>query len=282
MNPGKFEGILLCTDLDDTLLTSDKSVSKENKEALEYFMSEGGLFTFATGRIPYGAKLMLEHIVPNAPMVCFNGAGIYDFEEDHLLWNMSLHRDRIKILEFVEENLPFSGIEVCTADKLYFCKTNEAVYEHKEHERLPDRFCDYHDIEEEWVKVLIMQKESEVGMVRDVIAGSDFHDRFDFIQSSPKYYEILPKGASKGGCLLKLADMLEIDRRRVIAAGDNENDLSMIKAAGVGMAVTNAIKEVLDAADVIIPDHNSHALAAAVKWIEADIQGGKNAHCCKR
>ena len=41
---GKFDGILLCTDLDDTLLTDDKRVSEENKRAIEYFQSEGGLF----------------------------------------------------------------------------------------------------------------------------------------------------------------------------------------------------------------------------------------------
>ena len=45
---GKFDGILLCTDLDDTLLTTDKRVSDENSKAIEYFKSEGGLFTFAT------------------------------------------------------------------------------------------------------------------------------------------------------------------------------------------------------------------------------------------
>ena len=56
---GKFDGILLCTDLDDTLLTTDKRVSDENSKAIEYFKSEGGLFTFATGRVPQGAKLML-------------------------------------------------------------------------------------------------------------------------------------------------------------------------------------------------------------------------------
>ena len=75
---GKFDGILLCTDLDDTLLTTDKRVSDENSKAIEYFKSEGGLFTFATGRVPQGAKLMLNYVHPNAPMVCFNGAAIYE------------------------------------------------------------------------------------------------------------------------------------------------------------------------------------------------------------
>ena len=49
----KFEGILLCTDLDGTLLRNDKSISRENLDAINYFMSEGGYFTFITGRMPY-------------------------------------------------------------------------------------------------------------------------------------------------------------------------------------------------------------------------------------
>ena len=49
---GKFDGILICTDLDGTLYRNDKTVSKENREAIEYFKNEGGYFTFITGRMP--------------------------------------------------------------------------------------------------------------------------------------------------------------------------------------------------------------------------------------
>ena len=82
---GKFDGVLLCTDLDDTLLTYDKRVSEGNVKALNYFMDNGGRFTFATGRVPRGAKLRREYIEPNAPMVCANGAGIYDFKTEKFL-----------------------------------------------------------------------------------------------------------------------------------------------------------------------------------------------------
>ena len=51
----KFDGILFCTDLDGTLLESDHKISKENIEAIRYFQSEGGLFTFLTGRMPFCA-----------------------------------------------------------------------------------------------------------------------------------------------------------------------------------------------------------------------------------
>ena len=62
---GKFDGILICTDLDGTLLRNDKSVSEENKKAIEYFKSEGGIFTFVTGRMPYYSKEAFEKANPN-------------------------------------------------------------------------------------------------------------------------------------------------------------------------------------------------------------------------
>ena len=105
---GKFDGILLCSDLDDTLLTTDKHISDDNKRMIEYFKQEGGKFTFATGRIPHGAKLMLKYIEPNAPMVCFNGAGIFDHRTDELLWRMALDDDAVKVMEFVDKNFPYS------------------------------------------------------------------------------------------------------------------------------------------------------------------------------
>ena len=49
----KFDGILICTDLDGTLLNGDSAVSKENLDAIEYFKAEGGIFTFITGRMPF-------------------------------------------------------------------------------------------------------------------------------------------------------------------------------------------------------------------------------------
>ena len=64
----KFEGMLFCTDLDGTLLSDDKTVSNENLEAIEYFKSEGGRFTFITGRPPQIAGDIYEKIKPNAPI----------------------------------------------------------------------------------------------------------------------------------------------------------------------------------------------------------------------
>ena len=266
---GKFDGILLCSDLDDTLLTTDKHISDDNKRMIEYFKKEGGKFTFATGRIPHGAKLMLKYIEPNAPMVCFNGAGIFDHRTDELLWRMALDDDAVKVMEFVDKNFPYSGLEVCTEKELYFCKVNMIVEVHKKHEDLADLYADYHDVPKPWIKALFMQETYQIDEVRNGLQNSEFTEKFDFIQSSPQYYELLPKNASKGNALVKLAEILKVPINRVIAIGDNENDISMIKSAGTGIAVANAIEPLKDAADFITVDNNSSAVAAVINMLDS-------------
>lgn len=268
---GKFDGMLLCTDLDDTLLTDNKQVSEKNRKAIDYFKSEGGLFTFSTGRVPMGARLILEYVVPNAPIVCFNGGGIYDFSENKMLWSRKLDSDAISAVEYVDRRLDFVGIEICTEEKIYFSKINAKVREHQILEKLPDNDLDYHDIPEVWQKVLFMTEEHELNTVRRTISESPFADKYTFVQSSPWYYELLPKNSTKGDGLIQLGELCGIDRSRIIAVGDNENDLEMVKMAGVGIAVENAIPIVKSSADYITADNNSDAIAKVIYDLENGI-----------
>lgn len=268
---GKFDGILLCTDLDDTLLKADKSVSEGNLQAIEYFKREGGLFAFATGRVPLGAKPVLEYVIPNAPSVCFNGGAIYDFEKREMLWSRALDTDAAKAVEFVDKNFPSAGIEVCTIDKVYFCKENYRTREHKINEKFPDNSLDYHNIKENWNKVIFMVEKEEMADLRGLLDNSPFAEKYTFVRSSPWYYELLPKGANKGEGLIRLSDLLGIDRSRVIAMGDNENDFELIKSAGIGIAVENAVESIKEAAGYITVNNNYDAVAAVI----ADIENGK-------
>ena len=83
---GKFDGVLVCTDLDGTLLRNDKTISKENLEAIEYFKNEGGYFTIVTGRMPYYVGDIVPKVKPNVPFGCVNGGGLYDYESKKYLW----------------------------------------------------------------------------------------------------------------------------------------------------------------------------------------------------
>ncbi|MDD6484137.1 MAG: Cof-type HAD-IIB family hydrolase [Clostridiales bacterium] len=264
----KFKGLLLCTDLDDTILTRDKRISDKNIEAIKYFMSEGGLFTFATGRVPGGVKPLLKYIVPNAPMVCFNGGGIYDIEKKKELWAAELDGGAQEVIKYIADKYPFAGVEICTQDKIYFCRRNRIVNEHQKIENFEDNDMPYTEVPKPWRKVLFMVEEEQLPLIREAILKSPYADKYTYVQSSPWYYEILPKGNTKGEGLLRLAALLGIKPENTIGMGDNENDLDLVKKAGLGVAVANASDAVKAAADRITVDNESDAVAEVIYSLE--------------
>ena len=91
---------------------------------------------------------------------------------------------------------------------------------------------------------------------------------FDFIRSERTLFEILPKGIGKGKAVEKLAEHLGLDICKTVAIGDYNNDISMFRAAGLGVAVSNACPDALAAADCITVSNEEHAVAKVIEDIE--------------
>ncbi|MBR5157156.1 MAG: HAD family phosphatase [Clostridia bacterium] len=260
-----FEGLLLVTDLDGTLLRHDKSISKENLEAIEYFKANGGKFTFITGRLPVGSKRIYNMVRPNAPIGCINGGGIFDWEKEQMLWHMALCDEALFLAEYVDKNMPTMGIELNAFDKIYFCKKNRAVEQHRKNENFEDIICHYTEVDEPVSKILFADESEEIDKLVELLAKYAESEMYDFIRSDPKYYEVLPKGSSKGNLVAKIAQMVDIDIKNTIAVGDNDNDVSMLKIAGRGYAVSNASDNAKAAADFITVSNEEHAIAKVIE-----------------
>ena len=268
---GKFDGILLVTDLDGTLLRADKSVSRENKAAIEYFTESGGIFTFITGRCPQGVAPVLEQITPVAPIGCMNGGGIYDIDANKYLWKRKLDLSALEMVREVDERFPEVGIELFGFEQVYIAKSNASTDKHREDERLADISCDYRNPPEDVAKVLFAAKSEWLAPLEKALRAHYLADGFDFIRSDEEYFEILPKGSCKGNLLTELANILGVPRERTIAVGDNDNDASMLEAAGIGIAVANASESAKRSADIITVSNEEHAIAKIIK----DIESGK-------
>ncbi len=261
--------MLFCTDLDGTLFTNDKKVSKENLDAIEYFKSEGGLFTFITGRMPQTSKEICNIINPNAPYGCVNGGGIYDPTQNKYLWIKELPRDALLLVKDVMKKMPDMGIQVNTQSNIYFCKDNSAMVFFRKVTGAPLIACHCDEIDQPILKVVFAHEdEKQISSLMDLLKCHPNADNFDFIRSERRLYEILPKGSSKGSLLIKLAELLNIDPQKTIAAGDYNNDISMIKAAKIGFAVENAVEEAKKVADYITVSNNNHAIAAIIDGID--------------
>lgn len=268
----KFEGILICTDLDGTLLRNDKSISPENLKAIEYFKAEGGLFTFITGRIPLSAADVYNVVQPNIPFGCFNGGGIYDHRKQDYLWMDSLPEEVLELVEYVDRNMPEVGIHVNAARHPYFNKDSSALVKFRKVTGLPNLTCHYRDVKEPIAKIIFGdEKEENILRLMQLLNDHPQSVNYSFIRSEHDLYEILPKGVSKGSVLQKIVELLHIDPDKTIAIGDYDNDVAMLRNARLGVAVSNASDAAKAAADYITVSNEEHALARIITDLEEGI-----------
>ena len=266
---GKFDGYLICTDLDGTLLRKDKSVSKENLEAIEYFKNEGGKFTFITGRMPFYAGDISNLIRPNAPIGCSNGGGLYDCAIGEYIWKQPIDNRVMELVECVDKSLPDVGIHVSTFYKAYFSKDSSAMKHFRQVSKIPDCVCHYNDVKETIAKIIFATDvEEEIKAVEKLLNEHPMAEKFSFIRSDKTLFEILPMGIGKGMAITKLREHYG---EKIIAVGDYNNDISMFEAADIGIAVSNACPEALAAADYVTVSNQEHAIASIV----SDIEKGK-------
>lgn len=260
----KFEGILIATDLDGTLVRNDKSLSEENKRAIEYFKSEGGMFTFITGRTPVAVQGLCELLHPNAPIGCMNGAGIYDYDNDKLLWSITLPDSVKEIVEDIDKAFPETGIEIVTEKNIIFHKQNDFTAKHIRDENLPVTLGNYKDVSEPIIKILFADSSENLDKLSRAVLSHPRISEFAPIRSDHIYYELLPLGISKATVIRKLPELLGEKLKKIIAVGDNDNDAEMLKAADVGYAVSNASAAAKAAADIVTVSNEEHAIAKII------------------
>lgn len=261
---GKFDGILLCSDLDGTLLKDDKTISSENYDAIEYFKANGGIFTIMTGRMSYALSTVLDKVTPNAPIGFGNGLGIYDTTTKSRLYSVNLDNSALKVAEYVFENYPDMGIELTTHDGIYCISTSDATIAHLGHDNLPLVKTTFEDFSKPLAKILFTNEPERIDELISDLKNFKYAEQFQLLRSDGKYYEVLPKNIGKHTLLKKLTEILGKDLKKTIAIGDNDNDSSMLSLADIGVAVSNASKAAKNAANMITVSNEEHAIAELI------------------
>ena len=129
---------------------------------------------------------------------------------------------------------------------------------------MPIRTVDFYDGEITAPKVMIT---AEPGKLDAFIATLDpeLYEKYSIMKSEPFFLEIMPKGVDKGEALAKLAESLGIDQSETMAFGDQANDLSMIKWAGCGVAMGNAIDDLKDNSQYVTASNDDEGIAKALE-----------------
>ncbi len=281
---GIFDGCLLACDIDGTL-TANGVLPQQNIDAIERFVSEGGFFSIATGRSIVAFDSVLEKLNDISLCVVFNGAVIFDYENDKTVYEEILpDSDKFIINEVLALNKNI-GIEIHSGKKVYTVFETKETIDHHTHENLERILSAFADIENEaWNKVLFtVDNEEELKFLINSISKFTIEsspvETSTYIDGKKRlYYEIIPFGIDKGKGLTKLKEILKIKEGCTFAIGDYYNDVPMIKNADIGAAVADSPEDIKQLADYVTVECEKGAVADFINYLEKrkDAENGRS------
>ncbi|MDR0197069.1 MAG: Cof-type HAD-IIB family hydrolase [Oscillospiraceae bacterium] len=261
-------GVFLITDADGTILTDDKRILDADRAAVRELTESGGLFTIATGRGLTLARVVARALELEFPAVIFNGAAVYDFTRECFLWRHTLPEAAKDYVLRVRERFPEIGAEILRGDEVYVISTNSLEEGHLAFGAVEPIRCSFEEVPpDDWIKVLLVDEPEVIDEVIAFMDGNSFGETH-LVRSSPIFYEMLAFGVDKGSGMMKLLELMGISGRYVVAAGDFMNDLEMLRAADLGVAVSNAEEAVKKEAGLVVCDNNSGAIRDIVEYLK--------------
>lgn len=256
---------ILFLDLDGTLLNDEKQITQGNRVALRKALEAGHKVVIATGRAMASAvkqNLQLGLTEPGCYIIAYNGGMILDSHTGQIIFQKMLPGDlAFRIMQTAKSQ----GVHIQTYDAEGVVLEPWAVDAGLEH------YCNGSKLTYRVVEDLAEELRKDVPKVLAI----DLHDRrpmealsetvmqafgqwVDCYFSCAEYLEIVPKGVNKGNAIVWMCQKLGIDIADSIACGDADNDLAMIRTAGIGVAMANGTDEAKASADYITEQDNNH------------------------
>lgn len=261
---------LIVSDFDGTLANSNNRVSEQNVAAIDKYVADGGIFAVCTGRILPSILPRVRDIGLKGLVIACQGSVIADIESGKIIRNVKL--DSVQTAHICSE-LEKIGANVQAFTDEGFYTDIPAESEHlKLYESITGIKAMHTDIP---VSSYILQNGISCQKVASLVAYEDqaelfnkltgiFNGEFEVTCSAKVLIEITPVGENKGTALAFLSDYYGIDKSLTCAIGDNLNDLSMIEAAGYGIAVGNSSQALKERAKIITVTNDEHAVAKVI------------------
>ncbi|MBR6770059.1 MAG: HAD family phosphatase [Lachnospiraceae bacterium] len=249
------------TDLDGTLLTTDKQVSPATWTVLEQWTAKGNLLALSSGRATDSIRDVqraLNLYFPGMYLIGYNGGEIYDCDRQKVVSRISLTMEETAA---VMETAHRMGIHCHTYTDTHIITPaiNEQL-RYYQHVIITPVICCENVLEAldqppcKCIAIELYDKQ----MLENfrLTLQSEMGDKLSLLYSNDKYLEIFPVASGKGAALQTLSALLNIPIKNTLAAGDEINDISMLQAAGLGIAMKNARDCVKEAADRVTETDN--------------------------
>ncbi|MBS5370188.1 MAG: Cof-type HAD-IIB family hydrolase [Longibaculum muris] len=270
---------MILSDLDETLLVNHH-VPKVNQEAIFKAKEKGVKFVPATGRAFNMIGEILQEIdnyqKEDEYSICFNGGLIVENKDAKILSFQGLPFDLAKEMFEMGKNFDVC-VMIFTLDCCYIFNADPDEVERKTVQKARFEVIDEYNMDflkdDHIAKLLYEKRDMDYLKGIEKQIQSHVEGRLAVSYSSYRYLEFNPIGVSKGAALKWLADYLHMDIQETIAIGDNYNDTSMIKAAGLGVCVSSATEDIQAMSNYVTKaDYDQGAVAEV---IEKFVEGGQ-------
>lgn len=264
---------LITIDIDDTLVNTAKEVTPRVKAALQEATAQGVKVVLTTGRPLPGVQEYLDELGLNHQddqyAITYNGGVVQTTNGEELGGKELAYSDYLRLREVADELGAYLQVE--TIDAAYTSAKEINYWASRENFliKMPliIKPVDEMDPNDHYVKFMFIGDEADIDSWRDALPA-DVKEAYYIVKSMPQHLEFMHKDATKGSGLLTLAAKLGIDQSETMALGDQQNDVTMIEAAGLGVAMGNAVPEVKAVADVETTTQNADGVGVAVeKWV---------------
>ena len=256
---------LIAIDVDDTLLTDDLIVTEGTRRAMEAAIAKGVTVTLATGRMFASAQKIAKQIELNVPIITYQGALVKTLLDGQVLYERCVPSDAARELfnYCMERNL---HLQLYVDDQLYGMEDNEKIKAYSQLSKIPYLIePDFSKlIHKPLNKMLIIddpKRLDELALELIPLIG----DRVHITKSKAHYLEFMHKEGTKGHALRFMAEHLGCTMEETIAMGDAWNDREMIQAAGLGVAMDNAIDALKEIADYVTLSNNDEGVKHVIE-----------------
>ncbi len=262
---------IIALDLDGTLTNSEKVITEKTKKRLMEFQKNGGKVILASGRPTMG-------IVPHAESLClkeyggyilaFNGGYVIDCQSGDIMFQQKLPLHVIPEICDIIRDYPvgintYEGTDILVGNHMNQYTELEAKINGMGI-KYTDDFAGYVNFD---INKCLIHGDPDVILQLEKILYDKYKDILGIFKSEAFFLEVVPKGVDKAMSIDRLLKMTGLKTEECIACGDGFNDISMIRYAGLGVAMSNAKQPVKDAADYITRSNDEDGIAYLLKKI---------------